>query len=163
TSYKGQYKENGQDHRPHIFIVCNISRPVDATPSLLTFTEITTLFHEFGHALHGMLADTVYERVSGTNVYWDFVVLTSQCIENYCYQKEFLSEFAQHYETGVPLPEEKLDRVIASANYMEGYQTLRQLGFGLLDMAYHTGRLATSDKVEHFEKETIKEMQLYPA
>ncbi len=163
TSYKGQYKENGQDHRPHISIVCNFSRPVGAAPSLLTFTEITTLFHEFGHALHGMLADTVYESLSGTNVYWDFVELPSQFMENYCYQKEFLSGFAQHYETGVSLPEEKLDRVIASANYMEGYQTLRQLGFGLLDMAYHTGRLATSDKVEHFEKETIKEMQLYPA
>lgn len=162
TSYKGQYKQDDQNHRPHISIVCNFSRPVDNTPSLLTFTEVTTLFHEFGHALHGILADTVYESLSGTNVYWDFVELPSQFMENYCYEKEFLSEFARHYETGALLPEEKIDKIIASSNYMEGYQTLRQLSFGVLDMAYHTGRLTGKEAVEEFEKKTTKEMQLYP-
>ena len=163
TSFKGQYKTNGTDHRPHISIVCNFSRPTGETPSLLTFNEVTTLFHEFGHALHGMMADTVYESLSGTNVYWDFVELPSQFMENYCYQKEFLNTFARHYKTGALLPEEKIDKIVASANFMEGYQTMRQLSFGLLDMAYHTGKLGENEGIEAFEKQTIKETQLYPA
>lgn len=161
TSYKGQYKANGTNYRPHISIVCNFSRPTGDTPSLLTFNEVTTLFHEFGHALHGMLADTTYETLSGTNVYWDFVELPSQFMENYCYQKEFLATFARHYKTGEMLSEEKIDKIVASANFMEGYQTMRQLSFGLLDMAYHTGKLK-EESIEHFEKDTIKETQLYP-
>ncbi|WP_118975963.1 M3 family metallopeptidase [Taibaiella koreensis] len=162
TSFKGQSKSKGADHRPHISIVCNFSRPAGETPSLLTFNEVTTLFHEFGHALHGMLADTVYETLSGTNVYWDFVELPSQFMENYCYQKEFLSTFARHYETGAILPEEKIDKIVASANFMEGYQTMRQLSFGLLDMAYHTGKLQANESIEAFEKLTTQETQLYP-
>jgi len=162
TAFKGQSKSNGADHRPHISIVCNFSRPTGEVPSLLTFNEVTTLFHEFGHALHGMLADTVYETLSGTNVYWDFVELPSQFMENYCYQKEFLSAFARHYQTGEILPEEKIDKIVASANFMEGYQTMRQLSFGLLDMAYHTGRLQAGETIEAFEKQTTKETQLYP-
>ncbi|WP_118953424.1 M3 family metallopeptidase [Taibaiella helva] len=162
TAFKGQSKSNGADHRPHISIVCNFSRPAGEVPSLLTFNEVTTLFHEFGHALHGMLADTVYETLSGTNVYWDFVELPSQFMENYCYQKEFLSAFARHYQTGEVLPEEKIDKIVASANFMEGYQTMRQLSFGLLDMAYHTGRLQAGETIEAFEKQTTKETQLYP-
>jgi len=162
TSYKGQYKEQGKDHRPHISIVCNFSRPTADTPSLLTFNETTTLFHEFGHALHGMLADTTYESLSGTNVYWDFVELPSQFMENYCYQKEFLVTFARHYQTGKVLPDEQIDKIVASANYMEGYQTMRQLSFGLLDMAYHTGMLKPGEGIEQFEKETIQTTQLYP-
>lgn len=162
TSYKGQYKEDRQDHRPHISIVCNFARPSGDTPSLLTFSEVTTLFHEFGHALHGILADTTFESLSGTNVFWDFVELPSQFMENYCYQKSFLSSFAKHYQTGAALPEEEIDKIVASSNFMEGYQTLRQLSFGLLDMAYHTGVLGKEDSIEQFEKKTISVSQLYP-
>lgn len=162
TSYKGQHKDDGADHRPHISIVCNFSRPHGDTPSLLTFNEVTTLFHEFGHALHGMLADTVYESLSGTNVYWDFVELPSQFMENYCYQEEFLATFARHYRTGEVLPYEQIQKIVASANFMEGYQTMRQLSFGLLDMAYHTAALDDTASVEAFEEETTRETQLYP-
>lgn len=162
TAYRGQWIEEGRQVRPHISIVCNFARPAEDAPSLLTFNEVTTLFHEFGHALHGMLADTVYESLSGTNVYWDFVELPSQFMENYCYEKEFLRSFARHYQTGEPLPETEVDKIVAAANFMEGYQTVRQLGFGLLDMAYHTGKLTDEVSIEQFEKETIRETQLYP-
>jgi len=162
TAYRGQWKDGDLQVRPHISIVCNFARPVGDTPSLLTFTEVTTLFHEFGHALHGILADTAFESLSGTNVYWDFVELPSQFMENYCYEKEFLRSFARHYQTGEALPEAEMDKIVAAANFMEGYQTLRQLGFGLLDMAYHTGKLDTDTPIERFEKETIQETQLYP-
>jgi len=148
--------------RPHISIVCNFARPVGDTPSLLTFNEVTTLFHEFGHALHGILADTVYESLSGTSVYWDFVELPSQFMENYCYEKEFLQAFARHYQTDAPLPDAEIDKIVAAANFMEGYQTLRQLSFGLLDMAYHTGKLKPDESIEHFEKNTVRDTQLYP-
>jgi peptidyl-dipeptidase Dcp len=162
TSYKGQYRTDQEDHRPHISIVCNFSRPSGETPSLLTFNEVTTLFHEFGHALHGMMADTKYESLSGTNVYWDFVELPSQFMENYCYEKEFLATFAKHYKTGEILPMEQIDKIVASANFMEGYQTMRQLSFGLLDMAFHTGKLQQGESIETFEKQITKETQLYP-
>ena len=162
TSYTGQSKNKGVNHRPHISIVCNFARATGDTPSLLTFSEVTTLFHEFGHALHGIMADTVFESLSGTNVYWDFVELPSQFMENYCYQKEFISTFAKHFETGEILPDTEIDKIVASSNFMEGYQTLRQISFGLLDMAYHTGKLGEEDKVENFEKETIAVSQLYP-
>lgn len=161
TSFTGQYKEHGENIRPHISIVCNFSRPVGDVPSLLTFTEVTTLFHEFGHALHGILADTTYESLSGTSVYWDFVELPSQFMENYCYEKDFLEEVAVHYQTGAHLPSEEIDKIVASANFMQGYQTMRQLGFGLLDMAYHTTDKEISD-VESFEKATIHDTLLYP-
>lgn len=162
TSYKGQYRDAQSEQRPHISIVCNFSRPSGDTPSLLTFNEVTTLFHEFGHALHGMMADTVYESLSGTNVYWDFVELPSQFMENFCYQKSFLATFAHHYKTGELLPEAQIDKIVASANFMEGYQTLRQLTFGLLDMAYHTGQLQATDSIEQFEQTITKDTQLYP-
>lgn len=163
TVYRGQYiTDDGVNNRPHISIVCNFARPVGNVPSLLTFTEVTTLFHEFGHALHGILANTTFESLSGTNVYWDFVELPSQFMENYCYDKDFLRSFAKHYQTGEPLPEAEIDKIIASANFMEGYQTLRQLGFGLLDMAYHTGKLTKGTSVENFEITTVREAQLYP-
>lgn len=162
TVYRGQWVENGHHVRPHISIVCNFARPVGDTPSLLTFNEVTTLFHEFGHALHGILADTVYESLSGTNVYWDFVELPSQFMENYCYEKEFLRSFARHYQTGAILPDQEIDKIVAAANFMEGYQTMRQLSFGLLDMAYHTGALDAGISIEHFEKATIRDTQLYP-
>src|SRR6218665_2764735 len=108
------------------------------------------------------MADTTYESLSGTNVYWDFVELPSQFMENFCYEKEFLRTFARHYKTGEILPDSQIDKIVASANFMEGYQTLRQLAFGLLDMAYHSGKLPEAASIETFEKETIKASQLYP-
>ncbi|MDR3272336.1 MAG: M3 family metallopeptidase [Flavobacteriaceae bacterium] len=162
TSYRGQYKTLQENFRPHVSIVCNFSRPNGETPSLLTFNEVTTLFHEFGHALHGILADTTFESLSGTNVYWDFVELPSQFMENYCYEKDFLKSFAKHYLTGEGLSDEKINKITASANFMQGYQMLRQIGFGLLDMAYHTNRLKPDDDIEVFEKEKIVETRLYP-
>lgn len=162
TSYRDQYRKGSENIRPHISIVCNFSRPAADTPSLLTFQEVTTLFHEFGHALHGILADTTYESLSGTNVYWDFVELPSQFMENYCYDKDFVQSFATHYQTGDLLPTEQIDKIVAAANFMEGYQTLRQLGFGLLDMAYHTGRFESKQSIEDFEKEILKDTVLYP-
>lgn len=163
TSFRGQYKEGDTNHRPHISIVCNFSRPTTSLPSLLTFTEVTTLFHEFGHALHGMLADTQYESLSGTNVYWDFVELPSQFLENYCYHPEFLKTFAKHWKTGEVIPDELVQKVVASAAFMEGYQTLRQLSFGLLDMAYYTGKYNRAEiSLEQFEQSVTQSTQLYP-
>lgn len=162
TSYQGQSKVEGLAIRPHISIVCNFSRSHGDVPSLLTFNEVTTLFHEFGHALHGIMADTVYESLSGTNVYWDFVELPSQFMENYCYDKAFLSSFAKHYKTGESLPLEEIDKIVASANFMEGYQTLRQLSFGLLDLAYHTNQLQPDDSLVEFERHVVADTQLYP-
>jgi peptidyl-dipeptidase Dcp len=164
TSYKNQYQKDGENSRPHISIVCNFSKPTKETPSLLTFQEVTTLFHEFGHALHGMLANTQYPSLSGTSVKWDFVELPSQFLENFCYEPEFLKTFAKHYKTGEILPDEKIEKIAQSKNFMEGYQTLRQIGFGLLDMNYHTkvGEL-TGKTVKEFEDEYTKATQLYPA
>ncbi|MBK1897778.1 M3 family metallopeptidase [Chryseobacterium paridis] len=163
TSYKNQYKKDGENSRPHISIVCNFSKPTKDTPSLLTFQEVTTLFHEFGHALHGMLANTQYPGLSGTSVKWDFVELPSQFLENFCYEPEFLKTFAKHYKTGEVLPDEKIQRIEQSKNFMEGYQTMRQLGFGIMDMMYHTkvGELE-SKSVKEFEDEYTKATQLYP-
>lgn len=162
TSFKGQFKTLSDNIRPHISIVCNFSRPNGEIPSLLTFTEVTTLFHEFGHALHGILANTTFESLSGTNVYWDFVELPSQFMENYVFEKEFLKTFALHYKTGKLLKEEKIDKIVASANFMQGYQTIRQIGLGLLDMAYHTNELKAEERIEDFEVNKVKETQVYP-
>ncbi|WP_374445462.1 M3 family metallopeptidase [Epilithonimonas sp.] len=164
TSYKNQYKQNGENSRPHISVVCNFTKPTKDTPSLLTFQEVTTLFHEFGHALHGILADTQYPNLSGTSVKWDFVELPSQFLENYCYEPEFLKTFAKHYQTGEILPTEKIEKLAQTKSFMEGYQTLRQLGFGLLDMAYHTEVGALENKsVKEFEVEKTAATSLYPS
>ena len=163
TSYKNQYKKDGENSRPHISIVCNFSKPTKDTPSLLTFQEVTTLFHEFGHALHGMLANTQYPNLSGTSVKWDFVELPSQFLENFCYEPEFLKTFAKHYKTGEVLPDEKIEKIEQSKSFMEGYQTLRQLGFGILDMNYHTKVEELQNKsVKEFEDHYTKAAQLYP-
>lgn len=161
TSFKNQYIKNNENTRPHISVVCNFSKPTKTTPSLLTFQEVTTLFHEFGHALHGVLADTTYPNLSGTSVKWDFVELPSQFLENYCYEPEFLKTFAKHYETGEILSDEKIEKLAASKNFMEGYQTFRQIGFALLDMKYHT-EPDLVENIKQFEEETLKNMQLYP-
>ena len=167
TSFKNQFRKNGENHRPHISVVCNFSKPITIgsssdTPSLLTFQEVTTLFHEFGHALHGVLANTTYPNLSGTSVKWDFVELPSQFLENYCYEPEFLKTFAKHYKTGEILPDEKIQKISDSKNFMEGYQTMRQIGFGLLDIAYHTDSEKVGD-VKTFEVEETKATNLYPS
>ncbi|SEG31812.1 peptidyl-dipeptidase Dcp [Halpernia humi] len=161
TSYRSQYQKNGENIRPHISVVCNFSKPTSDTPSLLTFNEVTTLFHEFGHAIHGILANTKYPNLSGTSVKWDFVELPSQFLENFCYEPEFLKTFAKHYKTGEVLSDEKIEKISLSKNFMEGYQTLRQLGFGKLDMAYHK-TLEPIEDVKAFEDLQTKETQLYP-
>ena len=162
TSYREASNVNGNTKRPHVSIVCNFTKPTKDTPSLLTFQEVTTLFHEFGHALHGMLPNTTYESLSGTNVYWDFVELPSQFYENFCYEPEALKLFAKHYQTGEIIPQELIEKVKASSSFMEGYQTVRQLSFGLLDMAYHANDLAEIKDLQQFEKETFKQTELYP-
>lgn len=164
TSYKNQYKQNGENSRPHISVVCNFTKPTKDKPSLLTFQEVTTLFHEFGHALHGILADTQYPNLSGTSVKWDFVELPSQFLENFCYEPEFLKTFAKHYQTGEILPDEKIEKLSQSKSFMEGYQTLRQVGLGLLDMAFHSeaGELERLS-VKEFELEKTSATSLYPS
>lgn len=162
TSFKNQMKKADENIRPHISVVCNFTRPTADTPSLLSFQEVTTLFHEFGHALHGILADTQYPSLSGTSVKWDFVELPSQFLENYCYEPEFLLSFAKHFQTGASLPLDKIEKLAASKNFMEGYQTLRQLGFGLLDMNYHLGT-TNIDLIKAFEAEHTKGTNMYPS
>jgi Zn-dependent oligopeptidase len=162
TSFRGQKKIGGQDVRPHISIVCNFTKPTTSKPSLLTFNEVTTLFHEFGHALHGILADSTYESLSGTSVYWDFVELPSQVLENWVYQKESLDLFARHYQTGEAIPADMIQRIKDSANFMEAYQTVRQVGLARLDMGWHIGRAAAVDDVGAYERELLKETDLLP-
>ncbi|WP_286757019.1 M3 family metallopeptidase [Roseivirga sp. UBA838] len=155
TSYAGQYKDESGNHRPLVSIVCNFTKPSKTTPSLLTFNEVTTLFHEFGHALHGMLANGTYESLSGTSVYWDFVELPSQLMENWCYEKECLDLFARHYKTGEKIPQEYIERIKESASFMEGYQTMRQLSFGMLDMAWHGTENLEVENVAAFESDIM--------
>ncbi|WP_299519395.1 M3 family metallopeptidase [Winogradskyella sp.] len=163
TSFKPQMIKSGVNERPHVSIVCNFTKPTKSKPSLLTFNEVTTLFHEFGHALHGMLANTTYPSLSGTNVYWDFVELPSQVLENWCYEEETLKLFATHYETGDLIPMELIEKIKASATFHEGMQTLRQLSFGMLDMAWHAGESPETVKsVKSYESEAFGETQLYP-
>jgi len=162
TSFKPQSIKNGINERPHISIVCNFTKPTKTKPSLLTFNEVTTLFHEFGHALHGMLANTIYPTLSGTSVYWDFVELPSQILENWCYEKEALELFAKHYETNAIIPMELVKKIKESSNFHEGMQTLRQLSFGLLDMSWHGLDPTPIINVKAHELEAFKTTQLYP-
>jgi peptidyl-dipeptidase Dcp len=162
TSYKPQYIKSDINERPHISIVCNFTKPTKSKPSLLTFNEVTTLFHEFGHALHGMLANTTYPSLSGTSVYWDFVELPSQILENWCYEKEALQLFATHYETGETIPMELINKIKASATFHEGMQTLRQLSFGMLDMSWHGQNPSYITNVKTHETAVFKDTQLYP-
>ena len=162
TSFKPQYIKNGIQERPHVSIVCNFTKPTSTKPSLLSFNEVTTLFHEFGHALHGMLANTTYPSLSGTNVCWDFVELPSQIMENWCYEKEALALFATHYETGDNIPMELIDKIKAASTFQQGMQTLRQLSFGLLDMSWHGTDPSTITNVKQYEKAAFKQTQLFP-
>ena len=162
TSYKPQQIKDGKNDRPHISIVCNFTKPTASKPSLLNFNEVTTLFHEFGHALHGMLANTHYPSLSGTSVYWDFVELPSQILENWCYEKETLELFATHYKTGEVIPMEYVEKIKDSAAFLEGMATLRQLSFGMLDMAWHGSDPSGIKDVKAFEVAAFDDTQLYP-
>ncbi|MDR2814935.1 MAG: M3 family metallopeptidase [Prevotellaceae bacterium] len=158
---RGQHKgEHAQ--RPHIINVCNLTKPTDSKPALLTFAEANTVLHEFGHALHGMLSNCAYPSLSGTNVYRDFVELPSQLMENWGKEKEFLDMFAVHYETGEKIPEELIEKIIASQNFLAGYASLRQLSFGILDMAYHSINKDFADNVADFEQSAIAKANLLP-
>lgn len=162
TSYREQYRKNGTDHRPQVSVVCNFSKPTGKQPSLLTFTEFSTFLHEFGHALHGMMSDVTYPDLSGTNVYRDFVELPSQLLENWAVEKEFLDLFARHYETGEPLPDEMVDKIIRSRNFHAAYATVRQLSFGLNDMAWHSITQPMNADPEKFEEQAMQPVQLFP-
>ncbi|WP_293933763.1 M3 family metallopeptidase [Sphingobacterium sp. UBA6645] len=162
TSFKPQYIKDGENERPHVSIVCNFTKPTATKPSLLTFNEVTTLFHEFGHALHGMLANTTYPTLSGTSVYWDFVELPSQVMENWCYEEEALALFAKHYESGASLPMEYVEKIKESAAFLEGLATVRQLSFGLLDMAWHGQDPSSIQRVKDFELAAFADTTIYP-
>lgn len=162
TSFKHQSVQNGVNERPHVSIVCNFTKPTPTKPSLLTFNEVTTLFHEFGHALHGMLANTTYPSLSGTSVYWDFVELPSQVMENWCYEPEALALFAKHYQTGEIIPMEYVEKIKESASFLEGMATLRQISFGLLDMGWHGQDPSGIRDVKAFENEQFASTKLYP-
>ncbi|MDD4609004.1 MAG: M3 family metallopeptidase [Bacteroidaceae bacterium] len=162
TEFKGQWKEDGRDSRPHILLVMNFTTPTPSKPALLTFGEVTTFLHEFGHALHGLLSDVTYESLSGTNVYRDFVELPSQFMENYAVEKEFLSTFAFHYQTHEVISDELIQRIIDSSNFNVGYACLRQISFGWMDMAWHNRETAFDGDVIAYEKEIQKKTQLLP-
>ena len=157
TQYQGQFIDRkGVNVRPHVSVVMNFTKPTDDKPALLTLGEVETFLHEFGHSLHGMFANTRFESMSGTNVRWDFVELPSQFMENYAVEKEFLRTFAFHYETGEPLPDELIDRIVKSRNYNVAYACMRQVSFGLLDMAYYTLKEPFDEDIMEFEKKAWK-------
>jgi peptidyl-dipeptidase Dcp len=162
SEFKGQWIDGKENSRPHVTIVMNFTRPTADKPALLTYDETNTFLHEFGHALHGIFANTTYESMSGTNVYRDFVELPSQLMENFMSKKEFLDTFAAHYETGETIPVELIEKIKSSANYNVGYACLRQLGFGLLDMAYHTTTAPIEGDLAQFEQQALGRTQLLP-
>ena len=157
TEYQGQYIDRkGENVRPHVSVVMNLTKPTEDKPALLTLGEVETFLHEFGHSLHGMFANTRFESLSGTNVWWDFVELPSQFMENFAIEKEFLRTFAFHYQTSEPLPDELIQRIVKSRNFMAATACLRQVSFGLLDMAYYTKKDAFTDDIIPFEKKAWK-------
>lgn len=162
TEYKGQYKRDGINSRPHVSLVMNFTRPTETEPALLTFDEVETFLHEFGHGLHGMLANTTYETLSGTNVARDFVELPSQVMENWLTEKEFLDRFAVHYQTGERIPDELVQKLVDASNFNAGYQCYRQLSFGYLDMAWYTQQTRFDGDVKDFEKTAMASTQLLP-
>lgn len=163
TSYKEQWKDEKGNSRPHVSVTMNFTKPSDSQPALLTFSEVNTFLHEFGHALHGMFANTTYQSLSGTNVYWDFVELPSQIMENFAIEKEFLNTFAKHYETGENIPEEMIQRLVDASNFNVAYACLRQLSFGLLDMAWYTRTEPFEGDVRAYEKQAWSQAQVLPS
>ena len=173
TEYHGQWKEridvkkpfgpdNMKNVRPHVSVVMNLTKPTEDKPALLTLGEVETFLHEFGHSLHGMFANTRFESLSGTNVWWDFVELPSQFMENFAIEKEFLRTFAFHYQTGEPLPDELIDRIVKSRNFNVAYACMRQVSFGLLDMAYYTKKDEFTDDIIPFEKKAWEKAMVLP-
>lgn len=162
TSYKEQWKDENGNSRPHVSVTMNFTKPSANKPALLTFSEVNTFLHEFGHALHGMFADTTYRSLSGTNVYWDFVELPSQLMENFATEKEFLNTFAKHYETGENIPEDLIQRIVDASNFNVAYACLRQLSFGLLDMAWYTRTEPFDGDVQLYERKAWKKAQILP-
>ncbi len=162
TTFRDQHVVDGNDLRPHVSNVCNFTKPTETKPSLLTFNEVLTLFHEFGHGLHGLLSKCNYESLSGTSVYWDFVELPSQIFENWAYEKECLDLFAKHYETGESIPQEFITKIKESSSFHEGRQTMRQLSFSKLDLGWHGQDPSSVEEVDKFEKEMMQECELLP-
>ena len=164
TSYKGQWidEKSGENSRPHVSIVMNFTKPTQNKPALLTFDEVETFLHEFGHSLHEMFANSTYESLSGTNVYWDFVELPSQFMENFAIEKDFLNTFARHYQTGENLPEELMKRMVDAANFNAAYACLRQVSFGLLDMAWYTRHTPFEGDVKEYEQKAWAKAQILP-
>ena len=173
TEYQGQWMErkdtkkpfgpeNMKNVRPHVSVVMNLTKPTAEKPALLTLGEVETFLHEFGHSLHGMFANTRFESLSGTNVWWDFVELPSQFMENFAIEKEFLRTFAFHYQTGEPLPDELIDRIVKSRNFNVAYACMRQVSFGLLDMAYYTKKDEFTDDIIPFEKKAWAKAMVMP-
>ena len=163
TEFQGQWIDRkGNNVRPHVSLVMNFTKPTAEKPALLTLSEVETFLHEFGHSLHGMFANTRFQSLSGTNVWWDFVELPSQFMENYAVEKEFLSTFAYHYQTGEPLPDELIRRIVDSRNFMVGYSCLRQVSFGLLDMAYYTQRGVFDEDIIDYEHKAWAKAMVTP-
>ena len=163
TSYKEQWiSEEDGNSRPHVSLTMNFTKPTESKPALLTHGEVETFLHEFGHALHGIFSNTRFESLSGTNVYWDFVELPSQFMENYAVERDFLNTFAFHYKTGEPIPEELIDRIVKSRNFNVAYACIRQISFGLLDMAYYTLSTPFNEPILQFEKNAWAKAQLLP-
>lgn len=165
TSYKEQWidEKTGENSRPHVSLVMNFTKPTQDKPALLTFGEVETFLHEFGHSLHGMFANTTYASLSGTNVYWDFVELPSQFMENFAVEKEFLHTFARHYQTGELIPDELVQRIVNSRNFNAAYACLRQVSFGLLDMAWYTRTTPFEGDVMAYEKQAWARAQILPS
>lgn len=162
TEYKSQWKENGIDSRPHISIVTNFTKPTKNKPALLSFSEVETFLHEFGHSLHGIFANSTYSSLSGTNVYWDFVELPSQIMENFAIEKDFLYTFAKHYQTRELLPDTFIQRIIDASNFNAGYACLRQLSLGFLDMAWYTRNTPFDGDIKSYEKTAWEKTQILP-
>ena len=163
TEYQGQYIDRkGVNVRPHVSVVMNLTKPPEEQPALLTLSDVETFLHEFGHSLHGMFANTRFQSLSGTNVWWDFVELPSQFMENFAVEKEFLRTFAFHYQTGEPLPDELIERIRKSRNFMAATGCLRQVSLGLLDMAYYTKRNEFDEDIIPFEKKAWRKTVLFP-
>lgn len=162
TEFRGTKTVDGVETRPLVSLVMNFTKPTEQTPSLLTFDEVETFLHEFGHSLHGMLAEGKYESLNGTNVYRDFVELPSQIMENWATEKEFLDLWAVHYETGEPIPAELVERIVAAKNYLAAYANVRQLSFGMTDMAWHTLTEPFEGDVEQFEVASMAPTQVLP-
>lgn len=164
TEYKGQWidAETGENSRPHVSIVMNFTKPTESKPALLTFNEVETFLHEFGHSLHGIFANSTYESLSGTHVYWDFVELPSQIMENFAIEKDFLNTFARHYRTGENLPDELIRRIVDAANFNVAYACLRQVSFGLLDMAWYTRNTPFEGDVKEYEQKAWVKAQVLP-